>query len=306
MTGAPLLEPHRSLETKLSGLTIQRALPVRGRRTVGPWCFLDRFGPVAFADGKPMDVGAHPHIGLQTVSWIMEGEIVHFDTLGNEAVLRPGGVNVMTAGAGIAHAEETPRQNSGRLSGVQLWIALKDAHRNRVASFQHVAETPVLVLPGGLARVFCGQLEGAASTAEVFSDLAGVELLVHPGESLSIPLDRTFEHAVFLLDGDAAFENEPLEHRTLYYLAPGRTDGMLRSNAGARLLLLGGPPFDEPLLMWWNFVARTGDEIRSARADWEERVRFGEIPGFKGERLKAPEVLRLVDRVAASAKLRNA
>lgn len=306
MTGAPLLEPHRSLETKLSGLSIERALPVRGRRTVGPWCFLDRFGPVAFADGKPMDVGAHPHIGLQTVSWIMEGEIVHFDTLGNEAVLRPGGVNVMTAGAGIAHAEETPRQNSGRLSGVQLWIALKDAHRNRTASFLHVARTPTLVLPGGLARVFCGQLEGAVSAAEVFSDLVGADLSVHAGESLSIPLDRTFEHALFVLEGDAAFENEPLEQRTLYYLAPGRSDGLLRSHAGGRLLLLGGPPFDEPLLMWWNFVARTADEIRKARADWEDHVRFGAIPGFKGERLKAPEVLRLVDPVAASAKLRGA
>ncbi len=306
MTSGPALQPHRSLEVKLSGLAIQRALPVRGRRTVGPWCFLDRFGPVAFAEGKPMDVGAHPHIGLQTVSWILEGEIVHFDTLGNEAVLRPGGVNVMTAGAGIAHAEETPRQNSGRLSGVQLWIALEDAERNRVASFQHVAQTPTLVLPGGLARVFCGQLESAVSAAKVFSDLVGADLSVHPGESLSIPLDRTFEHALFLLEGDAAFENEPLEHRTLYYLAPGRSYGSLRSGAGARLLLLGGAPFDEPLLMWWNFVARSPDEIRSARADWEERVRFGEIPGFTGERLKAPEVLRLVEPTPASAKLRNA
>lgn len=306
MTGAPLTEPHRSLEVKLSGLTIERALPVRGRRTVGPWCFLDRFGPVAFADGKPMDVGAHPHIGLQTVSWIMEGEIVHFDTLGNEAVLRPGGVNVITAGHGIAHAEETPRQNGGRLFGVQLWIALEDAHRNRAASFQHVAQTPTLILPGGLVRVFGGRIEGAASTAEVFSDLVGADLSIHPGGSLSLPFDPTFEHALFVLEGDAAYESQPLEHRTLYYLAPGRTEGTLRSRDGARLLLLGGPPFGEPLLMWWNFVARTAEEIRKARADWEEHARFGEIPGFRGERLKAPEVLRLVDPLAASAKLAGA
>lgn len=306
MTGAPLPEPYRSLEVKLSGLTVERALPVRGRRTVGPWCFLDRFGPVAFADGKPMEVGAHPHIGLQTVSWIMDGEIVHFDTLGNEAVLRPGGVNVMTAGQGIAHAEETPRPNSGRLSGVQLWVALEDEHRNRPASFQHVAETPTLVMPGGLIRVFCGGLQGAVSVATHFSDLVGADLSVHQGETLSFGLDPRFEHAFFVLEGDATFESQRLEHRTLYYLAPGRAEGTLSSSTGARLLLLGGPPFEQPILMWWNFVARTADEIREARSDWEAHVRFGEIPGFKGERLKAPEVLRLVDSVAASAKLRPA
>lgn len=303
---APLLEPHQSLGANLFGLAIQRALPVRGRRTVGPWCFLDRFGPVSFADGRPMDLGAHPHIGIQTVSWIMEGEIAHFDSLGNEAVLRPGGVNIMTAGSGIAHAEETPRENSGRLSGVQLWVALKDEHRNRDASFQHVAETPTLVLPGGIIRVFCGELQGAVSIAGHFSDLVGADLSVHKGESLSFALNPRFEHAFFALDGDAAFENQPLEHRTLYYLAPGRAEGTLRTGAGARLLLLGGPPFEEPLLMWWNFVARTPDEIREARADWENYARFGEIPGFKGHRLSAPEVLRLLAPSPTSAKLGGA
>lgn len=262
---------------------------------VGPWCFLDRFGPLAFSNGKPMDVGAHPHIGIQTVSWLMEGEIVHHDTLGHDASLQPGGVNVMTAGHGIAHAEETPKRNSGRLSGVQLWVALPDAHRNRAASFQHVARVPSLVLPGGVVQVVNGGMEGTPSPAERFSDLLGADLQVHAGEALSIPLRPEFEHGFFLLDGDAAFEGQDLEARTLYYLPPGRSEGEFASRGGARVLLLGGPPFREKALMWWNFVARTTDEIRAARADWAERRRFGDIPGYKGPRLDAPELMRLAE-----------
>lgn len=294
MTLSPL-EAHRSHETNLAGLTIHRALPVRGRRMVGPWCFLDRFGPLAFANGKPMDVGAHPHIGIQTVSWLMEGEIVHHDTLGHEAPLRPGGVNIMTAGQGIAHAEETPERNSGKLSGVQLWVALPDAHRNRAASFQQVARAPTLVLPGGVVQVFSGSMDATASPAEHFSDLLGADLQVHGGEALSIPLRPGFEHGFFLLDGDGAFEGQDVEPRTLYYMAPGRSEGEFTSREGARVLLLGGPPFGETILMWWNFVARTTDEIRAARDDWAKHLRFGDIPGYAGPRLEAPELMRLAE-----------
>ena len=262
---------------------------------VGPWCFLDRFGPVTFAGGKPMDVGAHPHIGIQTVSWILEGEIVHHDTLGHDAPLRPGGVNIMTAGQGIAHAEQTPARNSGRLSGVQLWVALPDAHRNRAASFQHVAQVPALVLPGGVVRIFTGSLGGTESAAERFSDLLGADLQVHGGETLSIPLAVDFEHGFFLLDGDSTFEGQHIEARTLYYLPKGRSEGEFKSRDGARVLLVGGPPFGEKILMWWNFVARNTAEIRTARTDWAEHRRFGDIPGFKGERIEAPEMMRLAE-----------
>src|SRR5215211_6971660 len=145
----PLFETHPAHTTALGALPILRALPTRGRRLIGPWCFLDRYGPISFTDQKPMDVAPHPHIGLQTVSWLLQGEIVHNDSLGNEALLRPGGVNVMTSGGGIAHAEETPRKNSGRLNGVQLWIALPDAYRNGQASFQHIDEVPIIEQAGG-------------------------------------------------------------------------------------------------------------------------------------------------------------
>jgi hypothetical protein len=126
----------------LGALTVTRVLPVKGKRLVGPWCFLDRFGPLTFADPSPMDVGAHPHMGLQTVTWLLDGELVHYDSLGYESLLRPGGVNVMTSGAAIAHAERTPTKNSGRLNGVQLWVALPDRDRQMQALFQHVERVP--------------------------------------------------------------------------------------------------------------------------------------------------------------------
>src|SRR5687768_1738697 len=142
--------------TSLGPLEIRRLLPVRQRRLIGPWCFLDRYGPLSFTDEKPMDVAPHPHIGLQTVTWLLDGEVVHDDSLGYEAVLRPNGVNVMTSGAGIAHAEQTPQDNSGRLNGVQLWVALLDAQRQMPPGFMQVKEVPVLESPDALVRVFAG------------------------------------------------------------------------------------------------------------------------------------------------------
>jgi redox-sensitive bicupin YhaK (pirin superfamily) len=138
----------------LGALAEARALPIRDRRLVGPWCFLDRFGPLAFNEGKPMDVAPHPQIGLQTVSWLLEGEVVHNDSLGYESVLRPGGLNVMTSGAGMAHAEQTPRDNPGRLNGVQLWTALPDQHRHMPPAFSHVPEVPGIERQSGIVRIF--------------------------------------------------------------------------------------------------------------------------------------------------------
>ena len=134
---SPRLESYPNRETTLGSLTIARALPVRDRRLVGPWCFLDRFGPLSFTEGKPMDVAPHPHMGLQTVTWLLDGEVRHDDSLGTESILRPRGVNVMTSGDAIAHAEQTPRGHTGRLNGVQLWVALPDAERKSAAGFAH-------------------------------------------------------------------------------------------------------------------------------------------------------------------------
>jgi redox-sensitive bicupin YhaK (pirin superfamily) len=281
-------------ELHLGDLAIRRALPIREHRLVGPWCFLDRFGPISFSASRPMDVAPHPHIGLQTVSWLLEGEIAHDDSLGSTAVLRPSGVNVMTAGDGIAHAEQTPRDHTGRLNGVQLWTALPDAVRHGPAGFAHVLEVPVVESPGGLVRVFAGTLAAATIDAPYFSPLIGADLQVHAAHTLTVPVTPAFEHAVLVLQGDATLDGQPLAADTMYYLGCARSSAEVTSIAGARVLLIGGPPFPETILMWWNFVARTPEELRRARADWETRQRFGEVQAYRGARLEAPPLARVV------------
>ncbi len=288
------LESYPPRETKLGVLPVLRTLPVKDRRLIGPWCFLDRYGPLSFTDGRPMDVAPHPHMGLQTVTWLLEGEIAHGDSLRGEGVARPGTVNVMTSGDGIAHTERTPAANSGRLSGVQLWVALPDAHRRVAPSFQHVAEVPTVEPPGGggLVQVFAGRLAGASSPARHHSAIVGADLRVHPGETLVLPLDPGHEHGVIVLGGDAALDGRPLDEGPLHYLGTRREEAGFASRSGARLLLIGGPPFPEKVLMWWNFVARTPEEIVQARADWEEGRRFGEV-SYDRPRLAAPALTRL-------------
>jgi quercetin 2,3-dioxygenase len=289
----PALEPHPNRELSLGSLRVSRALPVRDRRLVGPWCFLDRFGPLTFAEGKPMDVAPHPHIGLQTVTWLLEGEVVHDDSLGCASVLRPGGVNIMTSGAGIAHAEQTPAENSGRLDGVQLWVALPERHRHMAPGFEHVQVVPAIERGGGRVRVFAGTLEDATPATRHYSDLIGLDLQVHAGHDLELPLHPQYEHAVLTLSGDCALDRQSLEPRLLYYLGTHRSAAAFSSRKGGRILLIGGPPFGERILMWWNFVARTPEEIAEARADWEERRRFGEVKAYSGSRLDAPSLARL-------------
>ena len=287
------LEPYPGRDVRIGDLRVLRALPVKGRRLIGPWCFLDRFGPLIFGSGTPMDVAPHPHMGLQTVTWLLDGEILHDDSLQQEALLRPGGLNVMTSGNAIAHAERTPVDNTGRLNGVQLWTALPESDRHGEALFQHLSEIPVVEFTGGIARVFSGTLGDTTSPAQHFSDLVGADLQVHRNGTLTLPLQPEREHAVLILDGAAALNGEPLQPDTLYYLGTRRDELALSSPSGSRMLLIGGRPFDETILMWWNFVARTPEEIRLAREDWEAHRRFGAVPAYQGARIPAPDLLRL-------------
>jgi hypothetical protein len=259
---------------------------------VGAWCFLDAFGPLAFGARKVMDVPPHPHIGLQTVSWVVEGEVLHKDSLGHTAMARPGTVNVMTSGRGIAHSEETPPENSGRLHGFQLWVALPDAHRDGEPAFDHHAALPRLELPGGAATVFVGELEGAGAASRTFSPLLGAELTSLPEGCLRVPLDPEFEYAVVPFEGHGELDGQPLASDQMYYLGTGRRSIAIRSAAWPlRALLLGGLPFPETILMWWNFVARTPDQIREAREDWQAGRRFGEVAAYAGARLDAPPLV---------------
>ena len=298
--GTPWISPHPSRETLLGSLPISRALPIRHQRMIGPWCFLDRFGPLTFEDETPMQVPPHPHIGLQTVTWLLAGEIRHTDSLGSEAVLRPGGLNLMTAGKGIAHAEETPPVNSGRLNGVQLWTALPEAYRRVEPSFSHLEQVPDLESTGGLIHIFAREYQGSSFSAEYFSEIIGLDLDIQPQSTLKLDLSHHFEHALLLLVGDASLEAQAMASKTLYTLVPGREQLTLRSQAGGRVLLIGGSPFREKILMWWNFVARTPDEIRKAKEDWDAQRHFGPVPGSDLPRLSAPDLGRLAQPNPAS------
>ena len=270
------------------GLTVSRALPVRQHRLVGPWCFLDHYGPLDFAERKAMDVAPHPHIGLQTVSWLFAGEALHNDSLGFQGTVHPGELNLMTAGRGIAHSEETPPQNSGRLHGLQLWVALPEAERNREPGFDHYTDLPVLEPGGGRAQVFMGELAGIASGTRAFSPLVGADLHVGGHGSLRLALRPEWEHALVLIDGDLSLDGTQLAPDALHYLGTRRSGLELVSRNSAHAVLIGGAPFGESIVMWWNFVARTADEIGAARDDWEQHRRFGEVKAYRGPRLPAP------------------
>lgn len=288
---APAIEAYPARSAELGALTIRRVLPVRQRRMIGPWCFLDRYGPLTFTEGKPMDVGAHPHIGLQTVSWLLSGEIVHNDSLGSEGLIRPGELSLMTSGRGISHTEQTPTENSGTLNGVQLWVALPESARHDAPAYQRIVDLPHMEFPGGMASIILGEFGAARSSGSAFSPCVGAELQIHLGRSLTIPLNPQFEHALQLLDGDAMIEGQRINLDTLYYLGTHRDETQLTSTRGARLLLIGGEPFKEPILMWWNFVARSQEEIAAARSAWEAHELFPDVPGWRGGRIGAPQFL---------------
>jgi redox-sensitive bicupin YhaK (pirin superfamily) len=273
--------------------TIRRALPSRQRRMVGAWCFLDQAGPVTYGAGQGLRVGPHPHIGLQTFTWMIDGEIMHRDSLGYEQVIRPGQVNLMTAGRGIVHAEDAVTDDPGRLLAAQLWIALPDAERHREPSFHHYPELPVLEWGGFTVTLLAGTAFGQTAPAVIFSPLVGVDLAcAGPAETL-VPLNPAFEHAVLVLSGALEVEGETLEPGTLLYLGTARAQLALQSQAAARLLLIGGEPFAEEILLWWNFVARNRDEMVNATADWNAGRTFGTVSGSPSPPLVAPDLAGL-------------
>jgi len=282
------LEARRTLLGE--GLEIRRALPNRHRRTVGAWCFLDHAGPADYAAGRGVNVGPHPHIGLQTFSWMIEGTIQHRDSLGFEQWIRPGQVNLMTAGRGIAHSEESPPDEPGRVQLAQLWIALPEAEAEREPAFEHYPKLPVLDRDGFRVTLLAGEWSGERSPARVYSPLLGLDLAT-PGDARSdLPLRAGFEHAVLVLEGAVDVDGSPLTPGTLLYLGPGRERIAVSSPRTARLLLIGGEPVREEILIWWNFVARRREDIVQATRDWNEGRRFGEVRGARSARLVAPDI----------------
>ena len=292
------LELTVAREGRVGDMTVRRLLPLRLRRSVGAWCFADHYGPMS-ADGVAgMQVPPHPHIGLQTVTWLISGNVLHRDSLGSEQMIRPGQLNLMTAGRGIAHCEESPDEHDPTLHGVQLWVALPDASRHVEPTFSHHAELPSAGIGGFTVTVFVGSLGSSRSPAGMFSEIVGADLAAVRDTSGSIPLAAAHEHVIFVATGSAMVEATVLRPGQLLYLATGRDQVGVTASEGSRLFLLGGVPLGEQLLMWWNLVARTPEEITAAAADWRQG-RFGTVAGYRGAPLPAPplDAARLTRRM---------
>jgi redox-sensitive bicupin YhaK (pirin superfamily) len=283
----PVLEITPSRDTKVGRARVRRALPRRARRTVGSWCFVDHLGPMSLEEGGGIDIGPHPHIGLQTVTWLLEGEALHRDSLGSEQPLRPGQLNLMTAGRGVAHAEEgTSPSATGSVHGVQLWVAQPESTRTGAPAFEHHPELPRAAWDGVEATVLVGDLGGTASPARRDTDHVGADLVV-TGRGGVVPLAAEHEHALVVFEGAIAVDGEVVEPGALAYLGEGR-DELALSGAG-RALLVGGVPFPDELVMWWNFVGRSRDEVDEARAAWQRRDedRFAPVASVL-DRIDAP------------------
>ncbi|MFD0406104.1 pirin family protein [Kitasatospora sp. NPDC127116] len=292
----PRVEVLPARDVPLGGpraMTVRRTLPQRSRTMIGAWCFVDHYGPDDVAGTGGMDVAPHPHTGLQTVSWLFTGEIEHRDSLGVHAYVRPGEVNLMTSGRGIAHSEvSTPATTV--LHGVQLWVALPEEHRHTGRDFRHHAPAPV-ALDGGEARVFLGTLAGDTSPVPTFTPLLGAELTLRPHAVVTLDVDPAFEHGLLVDSGEVRLLDTPLRPAELGYVAPGSRTLTLTNTGGtdARLVLLGGTPFEERIVMWWNFIGRSHEDITRAREEWmssDNPARFGAVEGYPGDRLPAPEL----------------
>lgn len=249
------------------GIRVRRTLPTRLHSTIGGWCFLDHYGPGRTA----MEVGPHPHIGLQTASWLFSGEVDHRDSAGFAQRIRPGALNLMTAGRGITHSELSP-SNDAMLHGVQLWIALPDDARFTAPTFEHHEFDPV-VGTGWQATVFVGDLLGSTSAATVHSPLMGAEIHLDAEAEMRIPIQAAFEHGVLVDSGDVLVNGQSVDASSLAWMPPGERTLTITARTPARILLLGGEPLGEQLVMWWNFVGRSHDEIADAREAWQDDQR---------------------------------
>lgn len=286
----PVILPAHS--TRLGDeLEIRRALPRSRLPRVGAWCFLDHFGPLPLPAGNPgVRVGPHPHIGLQTVTWLLEGEILHRDSLGYEQLIRPGQLNLMTAGGGITHSEESPPDRGPGIHGLQLWIALPDAERHCEPRFEHHAELPRLQRDGMDITVFAGTGLDLQSPARLHSPLVGMDMRLEDTGPRSLPLAPGFEHGLLVTEGQVVINGFELAPGALLFLPAGRDRLEVDCDAAARLLLIGGEPFEEPLILWWNFVARRHEEIVAARAAWMEGKGFRRHTDYDGPPLEPPEI----------------
>ncbi len=294
-----IVEPRNVRLTTRTGVDVKRFIPHAKLRTIGAWCFVDHFGPTKQAEA--MVVAAHPHIGLQTVTWIFEGKVLHKDSLGNSQELSPGQLNLMTAGKGISHSEIS-KKGEGNLHAMQLWVALPSKDKDMDPVFDHLADLPVIETVDLQAKVLAGSFMGETAKTRIFSQMVGVELRIKAGSKLVLPLDKGFEYGLVVVQGSAKArpegqETDQIGENQLGYWAPGQVGLEVEAGYGEDLvaILLGGVPFPEKILMWWNFIGRSHEEIALARTQWNARdKRFGSFKDDIGGWIPAPDLPNVI------------
>ena len=292
-SGIEIVAPREVPLGGIRSITVRRTLPNRYRTTIGPWCFLDHYGPDLVDDSGGMVVPPHPHTGLQTVSWLFQGAIHHRDSTGADALVVPGELNIMTAGRGVQHSEvSTPE--TGALHGVQLWVALPDEHRSQLPHFS-AHPSVVASIEGVEVRLITGYLEQVGHVdAPHYWPMVAAQVEVPAGGSLDLKVNLDFEHGVLVDQGDLVVNNADLPRHHLGYLPMGSSQITISAGSHAtRAILIGGKPFEEPLAMWWNFVGRNQEDIEQARHEWQQGLvegspRFGHLDHMAP--LPAPEM----------------
>jgi len=287
------IEVRQGRVADVGGMGVARVLPTKGRRTIGGWCFVDLMTPGDIVRPPPLEIGPHPHIGLATVTWLFEGTALHGDSLGTEQLIRPGELNLMTSGRGIAHAELGVHPTGlgsrvGGISGAQMWIAQPESTRHGASRFQHLADLPRIDLGSGEAHLMVGSLAGAGSAAKVDTAVVGLDVTMRP--SVEIPAVQSFEYGVVPIDRSVKVGDTIVDSGSIAIIASGLDSIRLSVDGGhGRALVLGGEPLGERVQTWWNFVARTKDEITEAWHDWQDHNedRFGPVPSHLA-RIDAP------------------
>jgi redox-sensitive bicupin YhaK (pirin superfamily) len=291
-----LLDPRLVKLTPRSGISIRRTLPHRDIKLIGAWCFVDHYGPTSQV--QAMQVAAHPHTGLQTVTWLFSGEVEHRDSVGSVQRINPGELNIMTSGNGISHSELS-LESSSDLHGIQLWVALPEEARTISPTFDHFGNLPEIKTESFIAKVFIGELFGLKAPARSHSQLVGAELNFISSASEVIELRADFEYGILVIDGEVKIQGSKVPVGSLLFLSTDNQQIEVSAAAGSRIVLLGGEPFTEPIIMWWNFIGRSHEEIVQMREDWElETNRFGRFEDEIGGRIPAPPMpsLKLVPR----------
>lgn len=276
----------------LGAFAVRRTLPAKARTMVGPFIFVDQFGPAHFDVGAGMDVRPHPHINLATVTYLFDGAIEHRDSLGTRTIIRPGALNLMTAGRGIVHSERTPaaeRASGSPISGMQTWLALPDGREEIDAAFEHVAaaDLPVVEGDGVSATIIMGDLWGKSAPTTQHAATIYADIAMAAGSSVPIGAEAD-ERAILVATGDASLDGQPLTRYSLYVLAPG-APMTLTATSDARVMLLGGEAFATKRHVWWNFVSSDRERINQAKEDWRAG-RFPLVPGDEEEFIPIPDV----------------